>query len=36
LECVLLFSKAWGVIAAWLLIFVISAPYILVGFGTLI
>jgi hypothetical protein len=31
----LLLSKVWGVMAAWLLIFVISAPYILVvGFGT--
>jgi ABC-type transport system involved in cytochrome c biogenesis permease component len=31
----LLFGKVWGVMAAWLLIFVISAPYILVvGFGT--
>jgi hypothetical protein len=36
LEGVLLFGKARGVIAAWLLSFVISAPYILVGFGTLI
>jgi hypothetical protein len=31
----LLLGKVWGVIAAWLLIFVISVPYILVvGFGT--
>jgi len=31
----LLFGKVWGVMAAWLLIFVISTPYILVvSFGT--
>jgi ABC-2 type transport system permease protein len=31
----LLLGKVWGVMAAWLLIFAISAPYILVvGFGT--
>ena len=31
----LLFGKVWGVMVMWLLIFVISAPYILVaGFGT--
>jgi len=31
----LLFGKVWGVMATWLLIFVISTPYILlVGFGT--
>jgi ABC-2 type transport system permease protein len=31
----LLLGKVWGVMAAWFLIFVISAPYILVvGFGT--
>ena len=35
LEGALLFGKVWGVVAAWLLIFVISAPYIMVvGFGT--
>jgi hypothetical protein len=35
LEGALLFGKVWGVVAAWLLIFGISAPYILVvGFGT--
>jgi hypothetical protein len=35
LRGVLLLGKVWGVIAAWLLIFLISVPYILVvGFGT--
>jgi hypothetical protein len=35
LEGALLFGKVWCVVAAWLLIFGISAPYILVvGFGT--
>jgi hypothetical protein len=35
LKGALLLGKVWGVIAAWLLIFVISVPYILVvGFGT--
>jgi hypothetical protein len=35
LKGALLLGKVWGVIAAWLLIFAISVPYILVvGFGT--